>query len=816
MLSMSVMSSGQAGYYLGLAREDYYLQGGEPPGHWFGSGARRLGLSGEVQPNHVYNLFDGLSPSGDRALVQLQRQEGRTLHRPGWDLTFSSPKSVSTLWSQASETTRRKIEEIHSRSVEAALEFLQDTAASTRRGKNGTVMERVGLVVATFEHSTSRALDPQLHTHALVLNVCVRDDGSTGALSSLDLFLSKMAAGTLYRAELAKGLQLELGLPIERERSWFEVRGVSRELMETFSTRRKEIQAELTRSGLKSAEAAAVAAIQTRSAKEGFSRSEMFAQWRAQGMSLQWSEPEVQRLLGPHPIAFRTAHESAEACERAVQRVTQDEAHFTKRDFVRCVAEEGQTRGLGAADIRQASSEFLARSTEIIPLGEYRGQERFTTRRMFAMEKELFAEAQKLAVDNSLSLHAETTMRVFVRHGSMSEEQFKAAWHLTVETGGFGVVSGMAGTGKTRMVEVAREAWEAEGYRVLGATVSARAARELAAGGKMETRTIARLLSDIEQRSANPLDSKTVLVLDEAGMVATPEMRRLVLACEEAGAKLVLIGDERQLPPIGPGAPMLELGNRFGRAELTDVRRQNQPWARQAVKDFATGQAEQALTEFVRRGLVTFSETRAASQAALVAAWRNEGISPQDSLLLAPTGEEVRALNRLAQQARQGAGELGDQWTEICGERVHLGDVVRFTKNKPSLGIANGDRATIESISEDGTFLGVLLDSGSRVTVEVAKYPHITLGYASTVHRAQGSTSLRAYILSGGPLQSREAAYVENSRAREQTRIFATFAEEGEDTFLKLVLEMKRSREKRMAHGVLREQEVDRDSGIDR
>lgn len=171
MPSIAAMASGQERYYTELAREDYYLAGGEPPGYWLGKGAHALGLDGAVEKVALSHLFSGLDPEGKRPLVQLQK--GRD-HQPGRDHTFSAPKSVSVLWSVAPPDLREAIERAHARAVQAAVSYLEETAAWTRRGRGGETLEKAGLIVAAFPHSTSRAQDVQLHTHALVLNVASR------------------------------------------------------------------------------------------------------------------------------------------------------------------------------------------------------------------------------------------------------------------------------------------------------------------------------------------------------------------------------------------------------------------------------------------------------------------------------------------------------------------------------------------------------------------------------------------------------------------------------------------------------------------
>lgn len=805
------MSSGQAGYYLELACEDYYVNGGEPQGQWLGFGADALGLSGDVQPDQLYNLFDGLSADGTRSLIQRQRHQEKADHRPGWDLTFSAPKSVSVLWSQTSPENRQLIQAAHHAAVKAALDYLQDTAAYTRRGSGGSKAERAGLIIATFEHSTSRALDPQLHTHALVLNVGVRRDGTTGTINSLPLFLSKMAAGALYRSELAARLENDLGIPIARKRSWFEVLSVPKRLVDEFSKRREAIEETLSRKGLSTPEASAVAALETRVAKESVSRERMFAGWQADGAAHGWSTSKADRLFDAHRPSRNLEKEAREVLDIATKRLTERSAHFSKREFLCYCAEESQGRGLDASAIRQLTEDHLSNSPDIVRLGMHRGQARFTTKNMLKLERSLLADAAALQSDEHLRVSAHDVIRQLANHGELSEEQAKALWHITHETGGLSIVSGMAGTGKTKMLEVARATWESQGFTVQGGALASRAATELSEGAGMESATIAKLLLDIA-RGKRQLDAKTIVVVDEAGMVATPDMEKLAKHARQAGAKLVLIGDEKQLQPIGPGAPFKELGHLYGQVELTDIRRQNDAWAKKAAKDFAAGRSLEALAAFAERGMVNVTDTKAEASRELIKAWRGDRLPTRDTLIIAATNDEVRALNRLAQDARIAAGELSGPSASVNGERWFVGDRIIFTENRRTLGVNNGDKATIESVLGQG--VRVRLDSGKRVSFDPLSLG-VALGYATTTHKAQGATATRAYVLTGGPMQDREISYVQGSRARDRTTFFVTRSDVG-DTIANLAREMARSRQKDMAHAILRkhdhspEQELER------
>ena len=234
MLSISppMKGAGQGDYYLELAREDYYTKGGEPPGEWYGEGAELLQVEGQVGEAELRNLLEGYSADGANKLVQNAGDENR---QSGWDLTFSTPKSVSTFWTASDTETRKLIEESQDKAVKAALDYVQEEAGFTRRGKGGEFIEEAKLTFAMFEHGTSRAQDPQLHTHVLALNIGVREDGTTGTIRSHDIFEQKMAAGAIYRAELTYQLEQSLGLISERDKSCFQLSGVPKELNEEFS-----------------------------------------------------------------------------------------------------------------------------------------------------------------------------------------------------------------------------------------------------------------------------------------------------------------------------------------------------------------------------------------------------------------------------------------------------------------------------------------------------------------------------------------------------------------------------------------------------
>lgn len=810
MLSVGRLSYDHVDYYLSLASaDDYYTKGGEPPGYWMGGGSEHLDLSGEVAPPHLRNLFRGLSPEGDRELCQIQKKEGVASHHPGWDFAFSVPKSVSTLWSQVDAPLRSELQRIQQESVQEAMSFIEKTAVFTRIGKGGHEFVPSKMIAACFEHSTSRAGDPNLHTHALIMNIGVRPDGSPGTLSGLHLFGPnlKMAAGALYRAAYAYRLE-QMGIAVVRERNWFEVSQVPKTLMDHFSKRRQDIEAELERMGTHSAQAAAAATLKTRPVKEDLVREKLFEEWKEAGKAHGWSEDQARRLFGRFIDRRDHAKEVAEAIAAAKEKLTKDSAHFSERDFIRALAEEAPGRGIDAKDVIEVAGQYLSTSTDIVRLGSQRGTPRFTTKEMYELELELLESSEHLASSKAHCASATTVIETLTQNGDLSEEQMKAIWHMTAETGGLALVSGYAGTGKTHMLKVAKQIWEAEGFKVVGTAISGKAQEELGEQSGIPTMTMAKLFYELSQ-GRSPIPKNCIVVVDEAGMVCSSDWLKLSQACSKSGAKICAVGHEKQLQPIGAGSPFLELGDRLGRAVLIKNRRQKEDWAKQAVKDIAEGKAEEALAEYAKRGLVSVHETRSEAMSKLAERWKRDGLCAKDSLILAGLRSEVASLNHLAQTKMMESGRLSGDGLSLLGKEFYVGDCVMFTKTSRARGIQNGSRGEITHIDEFEGTVAVRLYAGRQVTVSLADFPHLDLGYALTVHKAQGASVKDAYLLVGGTMTHRELSYVQVSRAKWATRLYTTPSDSG-DAIASLAKEMTRSRQKDMAISVERQQEATR------
>jgi len=797
---LSIGAGNQGEYYLNLATEDYYFEGGEPPGIWSGQGAANLRIQGTVERKQLRHLLAGYSADGKRKLVQNAGLEKR---QPGWDLTFSAPKSVSTLWSQVDGEKRHAIQRAHEEAVKAALLYLEDVAAVTRRGQGGQVEENAGLIIARFEHGTSRALEPQLHTHCLVLNVCTRADGGTGTIVSKTLYQHKMAAGAIYRAELAYQCEL-LGMETERVHSWFEVKGVAESLTSIFSTRRNDLLEVLAASGHESAAAAAIAALASRTSKETQSRSELFPEWRKTGQP-HMPDLALQKVFEQAPIRNRSV-EVTQAFDDAIESITRQHSHFTERELIQRVAEEAQGRGIGVSLVRAHTEHQLTRSDEIVCVDRIEGETRYSTHEIIELERSLLASVEAGRNDQRHGITSKRVEAVLKRYEIASKEQIAAVRHITEEPGSVKCVRGMAGTGKTFMLQMAREAWERGGFCVLGAALAGKAAEGLQEGSGIASATIALRLIQIDNGAQ--LNSKTVLVVDEAGMVGTKQMAELYAHLEAAGAKLVLVGDERQLQAIEAGGVFKSICDRVGSVELADIRRQKQEWQKQVVRDFAAGNAERALTTLAAAGCVTVADDHDSARRDLVNDWKQLGDeSPEKTLIFVGTNKDAATINRMCQSVRRESGQLGTSNAEIGGCTIWKGDRVLFTKNSYRYDVRNGQIGTVTGVytyglQKEEKSLVVRLDGGRTVSFPLADFKNIKLGYAVTTHKGQGATVDYAFILCGGSMQDREISLVQASRAIHETRVYTDRFEAGED-LQGLAKQMSRSRIKTLASDLM-------------
>ena len=770
---LGAAGAGAAGYYTALARDDYYTRGGEPAGQWFGQGAASLGLSGIVDEAALRHILHGFDGAGATARVQGAGAD----HHAGWDLTFSAPKSVSVLWATTEDAhVREAVRAAQRAAVVATLVFAERQCAFTRRGHDGTERERVaGLAVAAFEHATSRAQDPQWHTHCLIANLAPREDGTWGTVDGRHLFRWKMALGALYRAELAAQLHARLPVQIERDGTSFALRGVPEAVQAQFSKRAEQIQEWLAERGYHGAKAAQLAVLDTRPTKARIDRPALFDRWQLEGRAMGWGPEPAARLLARG--AWERDRPAAPALADVREGLVARQSTFAERDAWRALAEGMQ----GAGGIREieARMDAFRRDPAVVWLGEdRRGETRWSTESLRRLEATAIVRAEIGAEDRAHALAPERVRAVLDARPTLSAEQTEAVRHLCERGGAVATVEGLPGTGKSVLLDAARAAWEAAGYTVVGAALSGKAALGLQESAGIPSATLHARLPEWQQPGA--LDRKTVAVIDEAGMADSRKLAALIEATQTAGAKLVLVGDHRQLQPIEAGGLFRAIAERLETATLAEIRRQAEPWAREAVRAIAEGRVGAALQAYEERGLLHVGDGKTETVEALVSAWAEAGQDHPGAFRLMLAGEraDVRALNAAAREHLQQTGHLG-QGQKIAtahGPREFaVGERIVCTRNSTPYGVKNGQLGTVEGIDarRDGALLRVRLDEGQRVvTLPTARYDHLDHGYALTTHQAQGATVDRAFVLAGGNLANRELGLVQLSRHRQDARVF--------------------------------------------
>jgi Ti-type conjugative transfer relaxase TraA len=481
----------------------------------------------------------------------------------------------------------------------------------------------------------------------------------------------------------------------------------------------------------------------------------------------------------------------------ALDAITHRQATFTNRDLAMFVHRHSEGR-----DQFDAVMAAVKASPDLIALGQDgRGDDRFTSRSMIETEQRLERATATLDARRNHGVaerHRELALdRASVRGLELSSEQRGALDHVT-SARGINNVIGYAGTGKSAMLGVAREAWEAAGYQVQGAALSGIAAEGLEIGSGIGSRTLASLEHQWGQ-DRERLTSKHILVIDEAGMVGTRQLERVVSEAERQGAKVVLVGDPEQLQAIEAGAAFRAAAERHGAVEILDIRRQQDDWQRDATRELATGRTGEAIGRYADAGFVHEAETREAARAELVEAWDRDREAHPDArrIMLTHTNDEVRELNEAVRERLKAGGALGNEiglTVERGGRAFAHGDRIMFLKNERDLGVKNGSLGMVQSASP--MRMAVMLDDGRSIAFDLKDYAHVDHGYAATIHKAQGMTVDRVQVLAT-PGVDRHSTYVALSRHREQVDLYY-----GRDDFAnqsKLVRAASRERGKDMA-----------------
>ncbi|MGX5851031.1 Ti-type conjugative transfer relaxase TraA [Mesorhizobium sp. PL10] len=481
----------------------------------------------------------------------------------------------------------------------------------------------------------------------------------------------------------------------------------------------------------------------------------------------------------------------------ALVAITHQQSTFTRKD----IAKFSHRHSDGIEQFNEVMA-AIGNAPDLVELGkDGRGEDRFTTRQMIETEQRLHHAAERMAGQERHAVsdrNREAGLANAKQRGIvLSAEQTDALDHIT-DGRGLGVVVGFAGTGKSAMLGVARQAWAAAGYEVRGAALSGIAAENLESGSGISSRTIASLEHGWGQ-GRDLLTARDVLVIDEAGMVGTRQLERVLSHAASVGAKVVLVGDPQQLQAIEAGAAFRSIHERHGGVEIDQVRRQREEWQRDATRDLATGKIGAAIDSYDAQGMVHQAASRDDARSDLVVRWdRDRRAAPDASrIILTHTNDEVRALNQAARERMRVAGDLGDD-VQVDVERgarnFARGDRVMFLSNERGLGVKNGTLGMIDEISTQS--MAVRTDDGRSVRFDLKDYAQIDHGYAATIHKAQGMTVDQTHVLAT-PGMDAHGSYVALSRHRDGMELH--YASDDFATRERLVRTLSRDRAKDMA-----------------
>jgi Ti-type conjugative transfer relaxase TraA len=526
---------------------------------------------------------------------------------------------------------------------------------------------------------------------------------------------------------------------------------------------------------------------------------------------------EVSRTRIDEEAARRNADLIRQKPEQVLSVITAEKSVFDRYDVARALH-----RYIDDPQSFQNAFAAIMASTALVELrpGQKGELARLTTREMLEIEQAMAASASMMGVarghgvdrhhvDQALNLQDEAIrartaaslagkvesgemvlvdrVRAIERSG-LSEEQRAAVHHITGPEQ-IAVVIGFAGAGKSTMLAAAREAWERQGYRVHGAALAGKAAEGLEESSGISSRTLASWEYGW-QREMSQLGKGDVLVIDEAGMVGSRQLAKFVREAETRGVKLVLVGDHEQLQAIGAGSPFRAIAERVGAVELSEIRRQNEGWQRDASIAFATHRTSDGLSAYADRGHVHFADNRDEARAALVRDYLAdlEERTSGSRIALAHRRVDVRAINadiRASLQARRklarGGQEQGPLGREVVyqtndGERSFApGDRIVLLENNRNLGVKNGMLGTVLAVETDA--LQIRLDGAGQnaarvLSIPANSYQSFDHGYATTIHKSQGATVDRAFVMASGSMD-RHLAYVAMTRHRDQVELYA-------------------------------------------
>ncbi|MDB5771023.1 MAG: conjugative relaxase domain protein, partial [Burkholderia sp.] len=566
MMSLhNVSAAGEALQY--FSKDNYYTEHeGLEESEWFGKGAHALGFEGKVDKRQFFEALHGTIDGQElgKWVRNDQTGEKEREHRPGTDITFSAPKSVSLL---AEVYGSREVRDAHEESVKAALGYIERELSYTRQMKAGKLqsVQTGNLVAGMFRHNTSRDLDPQTHTHAIVMNATKREDGQWRSLTNEEIYRAQRVVGAIYTAELADRLQ-RLGYELRRtdDRGNFEIDGIAREQIEHFSQRRAGMESVMKERGIDIDQATAQqkedAALATRARKTNVDHADLMADWKKRAKEVGLDFEAIQQRADSNRQRGGVMRDDRlsgrQAMEFAVAHLTEREAVVSRNELLQAAVEHGAGR-VTPSEVEKAF-EKLTREGYLVQLPDGN----FTTEKMLGSElwtldqvRNTKNQAERILSESAVK---EKLARIERRQGfAYTDGQKEAIAKALTSPDRFVAIQGLAGTGKTTMLKGLRGVAEDQGYTLRGMAPTGAASKVLARETGIVTETVAmfqikerQLQKDIEfarQYAPEFSRQKELWIVDESSFLAQRQKAQLDHMANKAGAKVVYLGDMLQL-----------------------------------------------------------------------------------------------------------------------------------------------------------------------------------------------------------------------------------------------------------------------------
>lgn len=729
MLSASPIKSANATSHY-FEQDNYYLreQNDLFRSTWWGKGAAALNLGDTVNPNQFEALLRGELPHGQ----QLGRiQDGQVHHRPGFDLTFSAPKSVSIL----ARHDERFIQ-AHLDAVKETLHDIENQFAAARITIDGKtdILQTKNLVIALHLHETSRALDPQIHTHCVVMNMTQRNDGVWRSLASQsptkninqdsngfleNIFANQRYLGSYYRARLAFKIK-ELGYEIERTHSdgRFDLKGISKDICKHFSQRRENIEALMEEQGMEGARAASTVTLMTRPNKAHVDREVLYASWDERFQVIGFDpkqfvknhslEKDLQTAISKEELALN-------ASRFAIQHLSAREAVFSNTKL----KHHAISHALGnilPEDVDKSISK-LSQNKELIPRPlEKTREQHWTTLDAIQCEKniiQMMKEGQK-QFEPITSLSA---VEQILSNKSLTAGQQAAVTMITTTIDQFVGVQGYAGTGKTTMINVVKEISEKNNLQLFGVAPSAVAAKQLHDSTGIETSTLSKFLISASSKK-NEL-ANTIVILDESSMVGMKDMQNFFRIIKANQIRAILIGDTKQLNSPAAGQPFYQLQKaNMQTAQMTEILRQKNDNLRLAVED-ATRHDMQSALKRLDANILEISDKNERLNKVIEDYLTLTPEKRKQTLVLTPANADRVTINSGIREGLKNEGFLKQDSIQIHNlirkdltsaqtqfvNNFAEADIVRFNKNYRTLNIKKDEYYTVKQVDNEKKFL---------------------------------------------------------------------------------------------------------------